>query len=127
MQGGTDVGVWINKRNYSSPALLSLGKIASLFELHEEGGTITAGANVTLSQFPKFEAQLKEEAHWERVRDEVQVKLISIPGGQETFILCKTEGRQQKEQVHPESIRDTHRAGAGQLEEAGEVRPAEES
>ena len=36
------------------------------------------------------------------MRDEVQVKLISIPGGQETFILCKTQGRQQKE----EAIRD---------------------
>jgi len=35
--------------------------------------------------------------NWEQVRDEVQVKLISIPGGQETFILCKTEGRQRKE------------------------------
>src|SRR2546429_25076 len=35
--------------------------------------------------------------NWEQVRDEVQVKLISIPGGQETFILCKTERRQRKE------------------------------
>jgi len=33
------------------------------------------------------------------VRDEVQVKLISIPEGQETFILCRTEGRQKKEQA----------------------------
>src|SRR5712692_2768894 len=51
------------------------------------------------SQMKQFEAHLKEEAHWEQVRDEVQVKLISIPGGQETFILCKTEGRQRKEQA----------------------------
>jgi transposase len=49
------------------------------------------------SKMKEFEAHLKEEANWEQVRDEVQVKLISIPGGQETFILCKTEGRQQKE------------------------------
>jgi transposase len=47
----------------------------------------------------EFEPYLKEETHWEQVRDEVQVKLISIPGGTETFILCKTEGRQQKEQA----------------------------
>jgi transposase len=51
------------------------------------------------SKMKEFEAQLKDEAHWERVRDEVQVKLIPIPGGQETFILCKTQGRQQKEQA----------------------------
>lgn len=33
------------------------------------------------------------------MRDQVQVKLILTPDGQETFILCKTEGRQQKEQA----------------------------
>ena len=51
------------------------------------------------SKMKEFEPHLKEEAHWEQVRDEVQVKLISTPGGQETFILCKTEGRQKKEQA----------------------------
>ncbi len=54
MQGGTDVGVWINKRNYTSPALLSLGKIAPLLELREDSGTIEVGANVTLAQFETF-------------------------------------------------------------------------
>jgi xanthine dehydrogenase small subunit len=54
VQGGTDVGVWINKRNYNSTALLALGKIASLFELGEDRGTIIAGANVTLSLFESF-------------------------------------------------------------------------
>jgi len=51
------------------------------------------------SKMKEFEPHLKEEANWEQVRDEVQVKLITIPGGQETFILCKTQGRQQKEQA----------------------------
>ena len=51
------------------------------------------------SKLREFEPHLKEEANWEQVRDQVQVKLISIPGGAETFILCKTEGRQQKEQA----------------------------
>ncbi|MGH9422365.1 MAG: 2Fe-2S iron-sulfur cluster-binding protein, partial [Thermoanaerobaculia bacterium] len=36
VQGGTDVGVWVNKRNYAAPAMLSLSKIASLYELREE-------------------------------------------------------------------------------------------
>jgi transposase len=52
------------------------------------------------SKIKEFESYLKEEINWEQVRDEVQVKLISIPGGAETFILCKTEGRQQKEQAN---------------------------
>jgi transposase len=51
------------------------------------------------SKLKEFEQQLQEEANWEQVRPPVQVKLIPIPGGQETFILCKTEGRQQKEQA----------------------------
>jgi hypothetical protein len=47
----------------------------------------------------EFETQLQEESHWEQVRAEVQVKLISVPGGTEIFILCKTTGRRQKEQA----------------------------
>jgi xanthine dehydrogenase small subunit len=54
VQGGTDVGVWINKRNYAAPAMLSLAKIASLNELREEDGTIVAGANATLADFETF-------------------------------------------------------------------------
>ena len=60
VQGGTDVGVWINKRSYSSPAFLFLGKIAELNGVEpatspaaaEVGGaTLRIGANVTLTQF----------------------------------------------------------------------------
>ncbi len=54
VQGGTDVGVWINKRNYRAPAMLSLAKIASLKELREEDGAIVAGANVTLAELESF-------------------------------------------------------------------------
>ena len=42
---------------------------------------------------------MSEDANWEQVRDQVQVKMIPTPDGQETFVLCKTEGRQQKEQA----------------------------
>jgi xanthine dehydrogenase small subunit len=54
VQGGTDVGVWINKRNYAAPAMLSLAKIASLNEIREEDGVIVAGANTTLADFETF-------------------------------------------------------------------------
>ncbi|HEX7681297.1 MAG TPA: FAD binding domain-containing protein [Thermoanaerobaculia bacterium] len=54
VQGGTDVGVWVNKRNYAAPAMLSLSKIASLNELREEDGVIVAGANTTLADFETF-------------------------------------------------------------------------
>jgi xanthine dehydrogenase small subunit len=54
VQGGTDVGVWVNKRNYAAPAMLSLSKIASLNELREEDGAIVVGANTTLADFETF-------------------------------------------------------------------------
>ena len=54
VQGGTDVGVWVNKRNYAAPAMLSLTKIDSLNELREEDGAVVVGANTTLADFETF-------------------------------------------------------------------------
>ncbi|MDQ6802504.1 MAG: FAD binding domain-containing protein [Acidobacteriota bacterium] len=53
LQGGTDVGVWINKRHFKSPAMLFLGKIAALNELTDKK-QITVGANVSLAAFEVF-------------------------------------------------------------------------
>ncbi len=53
VQGGTDVGVWINKRQFAAPAMLSLGKIEALNEL-SGNAPIVAGANVTLAAFEDF-------------------------------------------------------------------------
>jgi len=55
LQGGTDVGVWINKRNFKTPAMLSLQKIADLNELAAGvGGAPRVGANVSLAAFEIF-------------------------------------------------------------------------
>jgi xanthine dehydrogenase small subunit len=51
VQGGTDVGVWVNKRAYSAPALLSLAHIAALDAIEVTPEAVTVGANVTLSRF----------------------------------------------------------------------------
>lgn len=79
--------IWVMDRGIVSEA--------NLAAIRKRDGQYLVGT--PRSKMKEFEAHLKEEANWEQVRDEVQVKLISIPGGQETFILCKTEGRQQKE------------------------------
>jgi xanthine dehydrogenase small subunit len=63
LQGGTDVGVWVNKRNYRAPALLSLAKIEELNELRDDGDTIIAGANVSLAQFEDFVRERIPELH----------------------------------------------------------------
>jgi xanthine dehydrogenase small subunit len=54
VQGGTDFGVWVNKRNYTAPALLSLQKIRALDGIREEDGRIVAGANATLADVERF-------------------------------------------------------------------------
>ena len=79
--------IWVMDRGIVSDA--------NLAAIRKRDGQYLVGT--PRSKMKEFEAHLKEEAHWEQVRDQVQVKLISIPGGQETFILCKTEGRQRKE------------------------------
>jgi len=81
--------IWVMDRGIVSEA--------NLAAIRKRDGQYLVGT--PRSQMKEFETQLKEETHWEQVRDEVQVKRISIPGGVETFILCKTEGRQQKEQA----------------------------
>src|SRR6266446_879407 len=81
--------IWVMDRGIVSEA--------NLAAIRKRDGQYLVGT--PRSKMKEFEPELKEETNWEQVRDEVQVKLISIPGGTETFILCKTEGRQQKEQA----------------------------
>src|ERR1700681_3934073 len=50
------------------------------------------------SQMKKFEAELLKE-DWTRVRPEVEVKKVAIPQGEETYILCRTSGRKEKEKA----------------------------
>ena len=63
VQGATDVGVWINKRAFAAPAMLSLAKIRELDELRDDGGAIVAGANVTLAAFEIFIKDRIPELH----------------------------------------------------------------
>jgi transposase len=50
------------------------------------------------SQMKRFEAELLKE-DWTRVRPEVEVKKVTIPQGEETYILCRTAGRKEKEKA----------------------------
>ena len=51
VQGGTDVGVWVNKRSFSAPKYLFLGKIRELNELSATDTMMKVFANVTLAEF----------------------------------------------------------------------------
>ena len=50
------------------------------------------------SQMKRFEAELLKD-DWVQVRPEVKVKQVAIPQGEETYILCRTTGRKEKEKA----------------------------
>src|SRR5579872_1781047 len=50
------------------------------------------------SQMKQFEAELLKD-DWTQVRPDVEVKQVAIPQGEETYILCRTSGRKEKEKA----------------------------
>jgi transposase len=49
-------------------------------------------------QMKQFEEELLKD-DWTRVQSEVEVKKVVIPQGEETYILCRTRGRKEKEKA----------------------------
>jgi len=80
--------IWVFDRGIvSEENLAAIGK---------RGGQYLAGT--PRSQMKRFEAELLKD-DWVRVRPEVEVKLVAIPQGEETYILCRTAGRKEKEKA----------------------------
>jgi len=50
------------------------------------------------SKLKQFEAELLTGG-WERVREYVEVKRVPVPGGEETYVLCRTTARREKEKA----------------------------
>ena len=50
------------------------------------------------AKLKQFERELLEEG-WRQVRPEVEVKLVPTPQGEETYILCRSTARKDKEQA----------------------------
>lgn len=65
--GGTDVGVWINKRGHAENKYLSLNKIDELYSIEETNQSLVIGSKVTLTKaaqklentFPEFSRKMK--------------------------------------------------------------------
>jgi transposase len=80
--------VWIFDRGVvSEENLVAIGK---------RGGQYLVGT--TRSKLKQFEQELLKD-DFEKIRPEVEVKQIRIPGGEETYILCRTAGRKEKEKA----------------------------
>jgi transposase len=68
----------------------------NLAAIRKRGGQYLTGT--PRSQMKQFEAELLKD-DWTRVRPEVEVKKVPIPNGEETYILCRTSGRAEKEKA----------------------------
>ena len=68
----------------------------NLAAIRKRGGQYLVGT--PRSQMKQFEAELAKD-DWTQVRAEVEVKKVAIPQGEETYILCRTAGRKEKERA----------------------------
>jgi transposase len=80
--------VWVFDRGIVSEENLAL--------LRRRGGQYLVGT--PRSKLREFERQLLAD-DWQQVRADVEVKLAPAPGGEETYILCRSTARQEKEQA----------------------------
>jgi len=69
---------------------------ANLAAIRQREGQYLVGTPRT--QMKQFEAKLLQE-DWKQVRPEVEVKKVSVPEGEQTYILCRTSGRKEKEKA----------------------------
>jgi len=68
----------------------------NLASLRKRGGQYLVGT--PSSKLRGVERELLEGG-WIRVRDEVEAKLVPMPTGKETYVLCRSTARQEKEQA----------------------------
>lgn len=80
--------IWVMDRGVVSEA--------NLAAIRKRGGQYLVGT--PRSQMKRFENELLQE-NWTQVREDVEIKQIPIPQGEETYILCRTAGRKEKEKA----------------------------
>ncbi len=68
----------------------------NLQAIRRRGGQYLVGT--PRSQMKHFEKELLQD-NWTRVRPEVEIKQVAIPQGEETYVLCRTAGRKEKEKA----------------------------
>jgi transposase len=69
---------------------------ANLGAIRKRGGQYLVGT--PRSQMKQFEQELLKD-DWTQMRPDVEVKKLAIPKGEETYILCRTAGRKEKEKA----------------------------
>jgi transposase len=81
--------VWVMDRGMASEENLAW--------LRQGGRRYVIGA--CRSDLRRFERALVETKDWQRIREDIEVKLCPDPNGNETYILCRSETRKEKDKA----------------------------
>lgn len=57
------------------------------------------------------------ESGWMQVREDVEAKLVSVPGGRETYVLCRSQARRAKEKTIRSSFSQRLEKALGNLQQ----------
>jgi len=81
--------------------------------LRNRGGFYLVGT--PRGMLKRFEAYLLD-SDWSKVQEGIEVKLVSSPNGQETFVLCRSADRREKEKAIHERFAERIEAGLSKLD-----------
>jgi transposase len=81
--------------------------------LRDRGGLYLVGT--PRGMLKKFQAYLLD-SNWSEVQEGIEVKLINSPDGRETFVLCRSANRREKEKAIHERFAKRIAAGLGKLD-----------
>jgi len=81
--------------------------------IRERGGYYVVGT--PRSRLRRFEQELTESG-WSTVHEHVEAKLCPSPDGEETFVLCRSVARAEKERAMRQRFSERIEAGLGRLE-----------
>jgi transposase len=68
------------------------------------------------AELKRFAKQIEERADWRHIRDDVEVKICHGPEGKETFLLCRSASRVDKERAMHERFKQRIEAALQSLE-----------
>ena len=81
--------IWVMDRGMVSEENLAF--------LREDGRRYLVGA--LRGDLRKFAKELADKRDWKDVREGLEVKLVASPDGKETFVLCRSQDRREKEKA----------------------------
>jgi transposase len=97
--------VWVMDRGMTSEENLSW--------LREGGRLYIIGT--PKSELRSWQRTLVEQRGWQEIRDGIEVKLCAGPEGQESFLLCRSRERREKERAMHQRFAERIRKGLGSL------------